>query len=430
MTKNEKNNLLDYFNQISPKHKLKSIKIPLKSINDKKLSLKKKSNDLEIKKVDSSYKGDTPFLERFLYIDGYKYNYLIAGNFKSDNIIILLGGFPLDEKESLKWLVSQMNTLSNKLTFMFYIFSFPYLDKEIKLTYSFSPKFEFTYSKSYGIKIGSKKEVDLSNYPVDPRFNLINQAKFLYNVLTNLDIKKAHFIGHGIGCGVFDYLVSFFPEMVRTYSRSGYYWDIFDDSWLNMLPEIKVGFPIKYLNFNNQVSELFNTSQLCSPLFIKEQKGKENNSYNRLKFIETDLKLRSSNKDLNKKISEIFKQIDINKDIEFRKKNLLLTDFPILQFEGEEEFNFSLDQHGFFPYFGIYNLFKNDIYDVYDSTLKFKNLDSHLISNKIINNQHYKKVEIKKKARINQFVLIPESSFLTVIENPNSCAHAIIDFIT
>lgn len=432
MKQNQNISLLDYYNQISPKNRIKTGSVKNISTNynvDKSSLKKKKSDNLELKRVDSSYKGDTPFLERFLYIDGYKYNYLIAGNFQSNNIIILLGGFPLDEKESLKWLVSQMNTLTNKMMFRFYILSFPFLDKDIKLSFGYSPNFNFFYSNSSGIKIGSKKEINLSHKPVDPRFNLINQAKFLYNIIYNLDLQKAHYIGHGIGCGVLDYLLSFFPQLAISYSRSGYYWDIFNNSWLNLLPEFKIGFPIKYLNIDNQISGLFNSSNLCSPLFIDQQNSKDKKNYNRLTFIESDLKLRLNNIGLTKKISQIFIQLNLDDDIKFRKDNLLLTKIPILQFEGEEEFNFSLDQHGYFPYFGIYNLFKNDIYDVYNSDLKFKNLDSNINPNKIIVNEFYKRLKMRKHSRLKEFILIPNSSFLTIIENPLSCAHAILDFI-
>ena len=103
--------------------------------------------------------------------------------------------------------------------------------------------------------------------------------------------------------------------------------------------------------------------------------------------------------------------------------------FPIMQFQGEDEFKYNnsgtliSDQ----PYFGIYNLFRNEIKDVYPGCIgqEFKKYQSQYVTEKL----NYKEIQLKPNARFSKFCLIPDSAHFNVVENPKSCANAIADFI-
>jgi hypothetical protein len=111
------------------------------------------------------------------------------------------------------------------------------------------------------------------------------------------------------------------------------------------------------------------------------------------------------------------------------RSNIKNTNFPIMQFQGEDEFKYNKsgtlisDQ----PYFGLYNLYRNEIEDVYPGCVgqDESKYQSHLVSDKGI----YKEIKIKDDARFAKFCLIPDSAHFNVIENPKSCAFAINDFI-
>lgn len=437
MSYKQKKNLLDFYKQINnptkPKNSLKNNLVQSKkTINNYNNTMQYTNRrNLLITKKDSSYKGDTVFIDQYLYINGYKYEYLIAGNFSSSNKIVLLGGFPLDEKESLKWLVSQLNILGKKTKFMFYILSFPFFDNETKLCYTFPPYFDFFYSNSTGCLLNNHKIQDLSKKPVDPRFKLEFQSKFIYNIIQNLNINKAHFIGHGIGCGIFDHLLGLFPSLAISYSRSSYYWDILNKTSISPSTDITIGYPIEYLNIHNQIPKIFNYSSLCSNSFIQlyQKNSSDNNNNNRLTFIKSDLEINMTDQLFLKKISEIFRQLNIQQEIKDLNKNLLQTEIPIMYFQGEDDFSYDYYQTGFFPYYGFYNFFKNDIDNIYDNKIKIKNINTPFKKN-IVDKPYYKIINCKNKSKINRFIIIPNSSYLSVIENPSSCSHAIFDFIT
>jgi hypothetical protein len=120
-------------------------------------------------------------------------------------------------------------------------------------------------------------------------------------------------------------------------------------------------------------------------------------------------------------------QTDSLEEIENRR-NLPL-DIKIMQFQGEDEFKLNSknrlisDQ----PYFGKYNLFRNEIEDLYPNCVsqESKKYKKQFIDNK----DHYKKVKLLTNARMNFFALIPDSAHFNVIENPLGCASAVSDFI-
>jgi hypothetical protein len=111
------------------------------------------------------------------------------------------------------------------------------------------------------------------------------------------------------------------------------------------------------------------------------------------------------------------------------RKHLKETDIPIMQFQGEDEFKLApngcltSDQ----PYFGKYNLFRNEIEDIYPDATHQSEV---LIKNQFITSKdQYKEIKIKEGARFSKFYLIPDSAHFNVIENPESCAAAVYNFI-
>ena len=100
-----------------------------------------------------------------------------------------------------------------------------------------------------------------------------------------------------------------------------------------------------------------------------------------------------------------------------------------MQFHGEDEFKLNSknrlisDQ----PYFGKYNLFRNEIEDLYPNCVS---QESDKYKKQFIDDKdHYKKVKLLTNARMNFFALIPDSAHFNVIENPLGCASAVSDFI-
>ena len=75
--------------------------------------------------------------------------------------------------------------------------------------------------------------------------------------------------------------------------------------------------------------------------------------------------------------------------------------------------------------FGVYNLFRNEIEDIYPGCV-FQD-ESEYKSEFVTKKTHYSEVKLKKDARFSRFCLIPDSAHFNVIENPESCAHAIND---
>lgn len=432
-TNTKHQDLLQYYNNFKTNETKKTISIKKKSAKNDS-NLKKKFNiktkNIKTERFESLYKGDTYFDERSLDLSGYNYNYLLAGNFKSEDKIVFLGGFPLDEKETMKWLVSHINQV-DRLKYRFYILSFPFFDNNTKLFFSYPPLYDFKYSIQNSQILGTNTEIDLSSIPVDPRFDLKNQSRIIYTVLENLNIDNAHFIGHGIGCTVLDYLLSEFPKLARSYCRSSQLWDNYNKSWEKLAMKVVVGPPIKYLNIPDQLSKIWTIESQCSPNFSQEVQDNKNPSsiYNRFEFIRTDLSINLSNTIFKKKVSQIFMQLDLNQEVSYRKKKLSKTNIPIMQFEGEDQFTFITNQHGYLPYFGMYNLFKDEIENLTKSDVIFRNIDTEFSNNLITKLKYYKIIKSKPKARINKFVIIPKSCYFTIIENPQGCAQAINDFI-
>ena len=101
-----------------------------------------------------------------------------------------------------------------------------------------------------------------------------------------------------------------------------------------------------------------------------------------------------------------------------------------MQFQGEDEFKKApngvliSDQ----PYFGKYNLYKNEIEDIYPGAID-QSTGVVCKSQFITYKNTYKMIQTKVGSQFSRFCLIPESAHFNVIENPKSCANAVHDFI-
>ena len=122
--------------------------------------------------------------------------------------------------------------------------------------------------------------------------------------------------------------------------------------------------------------------------------------------------------------------LQTDSSLEIKNRKQLPKDIKIMQFQGEDEFKLNSknklisDQ----PYFGKYNLFRNEIEDIYPNC-------EYQVPNKIQNQfidfkNGYKKVTLLPTARMSFFALIPDSAHFNVIENPKGCALSINDFIS
>ena len=119
----------------------------------------------------------------------------------------------------------------------------------------------------------------------------------------------------------------------------------------------------------------------------------------------------------------------LNNEVENRNKFKDIN-IPIMQFQGEDEFKQATngmvvsDQ----PYFGKYNLFRNEIEDIYPGAVHQSS--GVVCQNQFITNKgSYKMIKTKAGSSFSRFCLIPKSAHFNVIENPESCANAIYDFI-
>ncbi len=105
------------------------------------------------------------------------------------------------------------------------------------------------------------------------------------------------------------------------------------------------------------------------------------------------------------------------------------TEVPMMQFQGADEFldngkDIAVSDQ---PYFGTYNLFRNEVEDLYPGS---ELQDPETRRNALLEDHSgYKLLKLKDSARFSRFALIPDSAHFHIIENPQACAAAIHDFI-
>lgn len=440
-------NNLDQLKQIS-----KTLKKPKKNNSPSTTSVSLGSNNskspkqqIKQQKYQQAYqeclfKGDTYFDQRQVDFGTYQYPYLLGGNFKSTHKIVLLGGFPFSALESMKWLAHNINHL-DRFKYAFYILSFPFLQSEIKLNFSYPPNFEYQMAVNNGIDSKTGQTIKMNQLPVDPRFNLRNMSTVIYSVLDNLNVTQAHFIGHGLGCSVLDYLLGQFPQLALSYSRGSHFWDlttsqIKDIDKNNQQLSSIIGYPTAHLTIPNQIPQVINPKCWCSPTFWGQVSPQDQNNLvsisqqKRQQFIIQDWEVNVVKNHYNRKqIAQVFQQWNLREETKHRQQHLMKTKIPILQFEGQDQ-NISTNNQdtisGTFPHSGPNNLFKGDFTENSEITGKHIRINFKISQGNIPN---YQTVNLKVTSQLSKMVFIPNSANLTILENPQACAKAIYDFI-
>lgn len=366
--------------------------------------------------------------KKTILIDGYKHQYTICGNLnaESNHILVMMGGIPSDPSESMYWMASELIKMNS--SFKILILHLPFYENYSKI----EPTDET--AKFNTLNLPFNRESSNKNVKVDPKFSHYNQSKEIEKILEELEIFEAHFVGHDRGVVVFEHLMIRKNDLFLSFSRGAQVWDYYENEWSELAPAILVGPPHRYMTKPWQLKLIFSLitlfefpSAIISEGFIKKCKDAKKGTELFNRFTHIIYKANIQNKLFLSKVRQTMFQTDSSSEIDNRKK--LPKNIKIMQFQGEDEFKLNSknklvsDQ----PYFGKYNLFRNEIEDIYPGC-EFQDLSK-------IQNQHiefkkeYKKVNLLPSARMNFFALIPDSAHFNVIENPKGCASAINDFI-
>ena len=373
---------------------------------------------------------DIAFKEESVDLAGFSHRITIAGDAssKEEDTIVLMGGIPTDSSETFYWLVARLCNLNVKLRCV--IVHLPFMEMEAQLNYS-----ETIRSSYVGRALPFNQEVSLSKMSIDPRYDHRNQAKTTFEILQSMNIHRAHFVGHDRGAVVFDYLIGENPRLAISYSRGAQLWDYYDDDWSNLAPSLIVGPPHRQMTLPWQLQLLFflvivlkRPINLLSPSFTRDVSKSlpGTDAYDRATHL--FYKTLAVPKSMKLKIQQIMMQTDSTDEVR-RRNQIKQCSVPIMQFQGEDEFaydgknNLVSDQ----PFFGIYNLFVNEICDLYPGCVGQK--PEFKKSEFLFDHGDYFTVKLLKKARLNRFCLIPNAAHFNIIENPGACAGAINDFI-
>ena len=370
------------------------------------------------------------FREYPVDVDNFAHRVTEAGNATAakNNTVVLMGGIPTDASETFYWLVSKLCRLNPDLRCI--IVQIPFVESDTRLVLSETLKARYS-----GRLFPFNGEVDLSEESVDPRFDHHNQAITAERILEQLGVSQAHFVGHDRGAVVFDYLIGSNPNRALSYSRGSQLWDHYDDAWSALAPKLIVGPPHRQMVIAWQCQFLFfavirlkRPIGLLSPGFVasvaKASRGTE--SYDRKTHLL--YKALAIPKQIQVIIGQTMMQTDSTDEIKSREP-LLQSNVPIMQFQGEDEFAINAkgtlisDQ----PYFGRYNLYANDVCDLYPGSVGQDPLNkAHGLIQEC---GSYRSLKLKQKARLSRFCLIPNAAHFNVVENPLACAAAINDFV-
>ena len=381
---------------------------------------KKQSNDLNIKGIHLK--------KRFIHIDGYQHLITECGNTEAseENTIVMMGGIPTDPSESLYWMASELCRKDKDLHVL--ILHLPYYEEYSKINLD-----KNLYAKFNALKLPFDREINLKEINIDPKFSHENQAQITLKIFKKLKLKKAHFVGHDRGVIVFENLLISNQEIFLSLSRGSQVWDYYKDEWSKLAPKICVGPPHRYMAYPYQLRLLFFLITFIKlPFGITEiashlrgsKKGSE--EYDRVTHL--IYKANNPTRKYLLKVQQTFMQTDSKMEVLNRKK-LKNIDVKIMQFQGEDEFKYGKNKKLISdqPYFGIYNLFKNEVEDLFPGCVG-QDLNKK-VSNLIEEKKDYRKLKLLPSAKLESFALIPKSSHFNVIENPKGCANAVYDFI-
>ena len=381
---------------------------------------KKQSNDLNIKGIHLK--------KRFIHIDGYQHLITECGNTEAseENTIVMMGGIPSDPSESLYWMAAELCRKDKDLHVL--ILHLPYYEEYSKINLD-----KNLYAKFNALKLPFDREINLKEINIDPKFSHENQAQITLKIFKKLKLKKAHFVGHDRGVIVFENLLISNQEIFLSLSRGSQVWDYYKDEWSKLAPKICVGPPHRYMAYPYQLRLLFFLITFIKlPFGITEiashlrgsKKGSE--EYDRVTHL--IYKANNPTRKYLLKVQQTFMQTDSKMEVLNRKK-LKNIDVKMMQFQGEDEFKYGKNRKLISdqPYFGIYNLFKNEVEDLFPGCVG-QDLNKK-VSNLIEEKKDYRKLKLLPSAKLESFALIPKSSHFNVIENPKGCANAVYDFI-
>lgn len=343
--------------------------------------------------------------------------------------IVFMGGIPTDASETFYWLVAALCRVNTSLRCV--IVQLPFVESHTRLSFSKDSKARYEARS-----IPFNQAIDLSETPIDPRFDHHNQAITAAQILNAMNITSAHFVGHDRGAVVFDYLIGANPSIAHSFCRGAQLWDHYDDAWSTLAPQLIVGPPHRQMVIPWQCQLLFlavirlkRPINLLSPGFVSVVAGAKRGSEEYDRKTHLLYKSLAVPKRIRTIISQIMMQTDSTDEVRHREI-LKSTHVPIMQFQGEDEFAF--DKQGILisdqPYFGRYNLFANDVYDLFPEAVGQE--PTRKVGGLVQEFDHYKSLKLKPTARLNRFCLIPNAAHFNVVENPLACAHAINDFVT
>ena len=327
----------------------------------------------------------------------------------------------------MTWFADCLNQIDPSLRII--IFNMPYYEHHHSVEHS------NYFAQSNGESLRTHKEINYSNRKIDPKFSHKNQSKTINSLMDKMKLDQAHLVGHDRGAVILENLCINNPEKVISYSRASQVWDYVDPNWSKLAPEILVGPPHKLMSIYFQLRLLLfsvlimnKPIQLLSENFVSKARNAKKGSHLYDRYTHLKFKSQISYKEYYCKFQQSLMQGGMYDEVENRK-HLKQTNIPIMQFQGEDEFKLApngcriSDQ----PYFGKYNLFRNEIEDIYPDATHQSEVP---IKNEFITSKElYKEIKIKDGATFSKFYLIPNSAHFNVIENPESCAAAVYNFI-
>ena len=369
------------------------------------------------------------FKKYFVLLDDAKHFVFELGDEKAapNKTLVMIGGIPTHPMESMTWFADCLNQIDPSLRII--IFNMPYYEHHNSVEHS------NYFAQFNGESLRTHKEINYSNRKIDPKFSHKNQSKTINSLMDKMKLDQAHLVGHDRGAVILENLCINNPEKVISYSRASQVWDYVDPNWSKLAPEILVGPPHKLMSIYFQLRLLLfsvlimnKPIQLLSENFVSKARNAKKGSHLYDRYTHLKFKSQISYKEYYCKFQQSLMQGGMYDEVENRK-HLKQTNIPIMQFQGEDEFKLApngcriSDQ----PYFGKYNLFRNEIEDIYPDATHQSEVP---IKNEFITSKEfYKEIKIKDGATFSKFYLIPNSAHFNVIENPESCAAAVYNFI-
>ena len=369
------------------------------------------------------------FKKYFVLLDEAKHFVFELGDEKAapNKTLVMIGGIPTHPMESMTWFADCLNQIDPSLRII--IFNMPYYEHHHSVEHS------NYFAQFNGESLRTHKEINYSNRKIDPKFSHKNQSKTINSLMDKMKLDQAHLVGHDRGAVILENLCINNPEKVISYSRASQVWDYVDPNWSKLAPEILVGPPHKLMSIYFQLRLLLfsvlimnKPIQLLSENFVSKARNAKKGSHLYDRYTHLKFKSQISYKEYYCKFQQSLMQGGMYDEVENRK-HLKQTNIPIMQFQGEDEFKLApngcriSDQ----PYFGKYNLFRNEIEDIYPDATHQSEVP---IKNEFITSKElYKEIKIKDGATFSKFYLIPNSAHFNVIENPESCAAAVYNFI-